>query len=328
MADQSREKSLLFLLTRHARENISQEHFEKFKLSLRTLQVIQDAEMWDISCIMEDKKRSVSTPKSDFIFYSTKSKDRYPIDPQELNRKSAEKVLAMLYPELEHRLSKSSHDSTSIGRGIFLAPSLFSALFALRIASSVNSDWRFFSIFVIAGAFAVALKSLYRKLNLLNFSWIVAVFMLSGFSAQSNNLTFLSAYFVVMIIYEWRQQLIGQKSRRLVLLFVRLVLVVALFFYLIDCLNSDFGAISLFNSLILFCTLVSMDLSKLQNNKLQSARTIVFLLGWLIAFSIGILNSPTSIFLIPVLVSALFVFLNFGMSSNVARFLFPLILIV
>ena len=97
--DQSRERSLFFLLSTIARNlDTPQEIKAQFKESIGSLQIRDNGETWLISIrSLNDQPDEISFPKNRFSFYPVKSADRYDTNPAVLNRNSAEEVLMYFY---------------------------------------------------------------------------------------------------------------------------------------------------------------------------------------------------------------------------------------
>jgi hypothetical protein len=100
MADESRKKTLIFLLTRTARGlNLGGLAQSKILTAMNSLEVNEKSEEWHISVYGGEALRNTTIPKSNFSFYATKPSHTYEVDPFQKNTQSSLRVLEDLFPE-------------------------------------------------------------------------------------------------------------------------------------------------------------------------------------------------------------------------------------
>jgi hypothetical protein len=100
MVDESRKKTLIFLLTRTARGlNLGGISQSKILTAMNSLEVIEKSEEWHVSIFHGDTLRNTTIPKSNFSFYATKPSHTYEVDPFQKNTQSSLRVLEDLFPE-------------------------------------------------------------------------------------------------------------------------------------------------------------------------------------------------------------------------------------
>jgi hypothetical protein len=100
MVDESRKKTLIFLLTRTARGlNLGGLSQSKILTAMNSLEIDEKLEEWDISVYDGNTLRNTTIPKSNFSFYATKPSDSYEVDPFQKNTQSSLRVLEDLFPE-------------------------------------------------------------------------------------------------------------------------------------------------------------------------------------------------------------------------------------
>ena len=96
--DQSRSKSLLHLLLATARTRVlSSNDLEAARQLVANIRVEEFGESWKISTATSGKELSIECPKTQFIFYPTKSDESYTQEPYLQNKKSAKALVEALF---------------------------------------------------------------------------------------------------------------------------------------------------------------------------------------------------------------------------------------
>ena len=98
MKDESRKRSLYFLLMVEARKRTLQSgDIQNARAISKNLEVHESSDLWLITSRTNESSISVEVPKSSFQFYPTKNAQAYEIEPSVLNGKSAAWVINELY---------------------------------------------------------------------------------------------------------------------------------------------------------------------------------------------------------------------------------------
>ncbi len=96
--DKSREKSLYFLLLAVARQmNFRSPDKSLLREAINNIKITESDDKWEISTHVYEKRNTISTPKSEFSFYQTRSLEIGGIDPVVKNKESARKALIQLF---------------------------------------------------------------------------------------------------------------------------------------------------------------------------------------------------------------------------------------
>jgi hypothetical protein len=112
MVDESRKRSLYFLLMTEARKQTLQSgNIEMARSITSNLDVIEAEDSWLVTSKVDSTEISVEVPKKKFQFYPTKNAESYEIEPSILNKQSAASVINDLYQrsgiELELHVEKN-----------------------------------------------------------------------------------------------------------------------------------------------------------------------------------------------------------------------------
>ena len=96
--DQSREKSLYFLLQAVARQmNFQDPDKWKVRSAIKSIVIKDLGENWEVVATCESKISTKLIPKSSFVFYYTKSAENLALDPAIQNQNSARELLSDLF---------------------------------------------------------------------------------------------------------------------------------------------------------------------------------------------------------------------------------------
>ena len=133
-SDQSREKSLYFLLlSTLRRNNLHQGKPEKTKQLVKNLEILELDDDWVILSVVDTLEETVTISKTEFKFYPNKKLSSYSDDPTLLNKETANYIVRSLYelfeilkdssvPDLQKKLFKFPFQITIVLISSFILP--------------------------------------------------------------------------------------------------------------------------------------------------------------------------------------------------------------
>jgi hypothetical protein len=327
MTDQSRVKSIIFLLSREARNFESLSSDLDMRAVIKTMQVLEDESgCWSVSLEVGGLKRVTLINKDRFVLYPVKSEERYPTDPVLVNSNTAREVIKQLLPELtqsngyKYRAPGTYTLIQLMSLGILLTPPLF------------TSNYRLFDSFMLSTIFILMIVAYFLGLRLRIKPWfLISQFIAIAlfYSAQPSFQAVIPVLIVYFAVLSWLNQNFHRNNfvRETTWLFPFLFWMIFLF----SSLTSDDFKLSGFSigffllpSILIFCgqTVLSRKFG------MEKAFFLIGFLLYIIFVVLSLIDNPTKILALPLFVTMTYFQFAFGGMLSGVRILIPSVLLI
>ena len=328
MVDESRKKTLIFLLTRTARGlNLGGHSQSKILTAMNSLEIDEKLEEWDISVYDGNTLRKTTIPKSNFSFYATKPSHTYEVDPFQKNTQSSLQVLEDLFPEylMPSKIGMKVIQFNPIQNYV---PFIF---LTYLICQSLLPY--LYSLFAQILLFSLAYFSFWKKqgvskqsVNISTISlFVIAISLAAQFNV--NNLIFSLIYLAIQILFD--QYVYTRPRFQFSVRSLLALLGISLNYTYLVFEGSSLSAIEstaktiflLANVLLLLLPLPSLS------KWLRSITLVAAAILSCISIALVLMSNFASFFVFPFLFLGIFFALTHGGSKNPTRIIAPLVLV-